>query len=295
MAERYLLILLAKARGSKSGALLIVVGVLILFAFLAFGLASVVSDVASMVSGVAPVLEFLGTGLGVLVAVAVAALMVLLGVAFMINATPQPSPTDADSPQAQELERLRSENEGLKADKATLEKELRETRSAAAKLRTGTTPTERAERSIVATPTDRPTTPTTSASSGSAVGDTLTVESGISLTVLSYESPIPPPSFVQPDPDHDFSAVEVEWCAEPNYNGYINRASTSYFTLQMPDNTHLRGSALQAREPRLSDTPLVALGDCVRGWVTFQTPKGEVPKFVVFSGIESVVKWSIPQ
>lgn len=117
VVERFLRALFAKARGSKGGALLVVCGVLILFAFLVFALVSIISDAASMVSGVGPVIEFLETGLGVLIAVAVAVVMVLLGVAFMVNATPQlesvgvpesvipqPAPTNTDSHEAQENE-----------------------------------------------------------------------------------------------------------------------------------------------------------------------------------------------
>jgi hypothetical protein len=134
VTERYLLILLAKARGARGGTLLVVVGVLIVFAFLVLGLVSAASDVATMVTGIGPVIVFLGTGLGVLVAVGVAALMVLMGVAFMIHATPQPepgsagsqsaTPTGADSRQTQELERLRGQVEQLEADKDALKKEL---------------------------------------------------------------------------------------------------------------------------------------------------------------------------
>jgi Tfp pilus assembly protein PilX len=93
MFERFLLKLLAKARGSKGGALLIVVGVLVLFAFLVFALVSMAGDIILMITGRGPVIDFLGTGYGVLIGLAVAVVMILLGVAFLNHATPQPNQT----------------------------------------------------------------------------------------------------------------------------------------------------------------------------------------------------------
>jgi len=139
VVERYLLILLAKARSSKGGALLIVFGVLILFAFLIFGLASIAGDVAFMVTGVGPVIDFLGTGLGVLIGLLVAVILILLGVAFLVHATPQTesveklesisaqsAPAVTDSSQLQELERLRTKLDRVERERESLEKELEE-------------------------------------------------------------------------------------------------------------------------------------------------------------------------
>jgi hypothetical protein len=152
----------------------------------------------------------------------------------------------------QRLKQAREQIERLKREKRALEKELEKANSVEAKVRKGAAPANRAEHSTATTPTERPTTSTASESPDPTVGDTLDVESGISITVLSYESPMPPPPFAQLDTDHEYAAIEIEWCTGPNYNGYINRASISYFTLQMPDNTHLRAGSRQAKEPRLS-------------------------------------------
>jgi hypothetical protein len=56
-----LLVFLARARGSKGGTLLIVVGVFVLLAFLVFGLVSAAGNAVLMMTGVGPVVEFLGT------------------------------------------------------------------------------------------------------------------------------------------------------------------------------------------------------------------------------------------
>jgi hypothetical protein len=89
VVERFLLAFLARARGSKGGTLLIVVGVLILFGFLVFGLVSVAGNAVLMMTGAGPVMEFLGTGPGVLAGFAGSVFIILLGVAFLTCATPQ--------------------------------------------------------------------------------------------------------------------------------------------------------------------------------------------------------------
>ncbi len=245
-----MLILLAKARGSRDGTLLVVVGVLILFAFLVLGLVSAASDVATMVTGIGPVIEFLGTGLGVLVAVVVAALMVLMGVAFMIHATPQPepgsagsqstTPTGADSRQTQDLERLRGQVEQLEANKDALNKELA-SRDDAGKNWGGTITQEdssavierlRAEKAAlqkelekVRSAADTPTIPEpVSASSNPTIGETVSLESGAKITVHSYEAPVPllwwlqqlKPEDQRLKPDHELSAIDVEAYAGSN-------------------------------------------------------------------------------
>jgi hypothetical protein len=89
VVERFLLAFLARARGSRGGTLLIIVGVLILFVFLVFGLVSVAGDVAFMLTGAGPVMQFVATGPGILTGFAVAVVVILLGVAFLTHATPQ--------------------------------------------------------------------------------------------------------------------------------------------------------------------------------------------------------------
>lgn len=90
MVERFLLALLARARGSKGGTTLIIVGVLFLLVFLVFSLVSVAGNAVFMMTGAGPAMEFLGTGPGILTGFVVAVVLILLGVAFLTHATPQP-------------------------------------------------------------------------------------------------------------------------------------------------------------------------------------------------------------
>ena len=131
---------------------------------------------------------------------------------------------------------------------------------------------------------------TTSANPDLGIGDTSITASDNKLTVHSYESPIPPPDdYTKPDPGKAFAAIDVEGCANPDTNESTG-LNPYDFTLQMPDNTRLEPD-IGAKEPALNDTTLTP-GDCVRGWVTFQVPQGQKPKFVVFTG-SSIIKWAV--
>lgn len=127
-------------------------------------------------------------------------------------------------------------------------------------------------------------------SSQLAVGDTYTTPRGNQLTVLSYDSPIPAPQYERPNAGYEYSAIEVKACANSNLNGKVELNPVD-FTLQMQDDTHVE-SDIDIKEPAL---PLVTLmpGDCVRGWVTFQTPEGQVPKYVIYDETFNPVKWSV--
>ncbi len=128
----------------------------------------------------------------------------------------------------------------------------------------------------------------TSSKSDLNVGDTASTKSANKLTVYSYESPIPPPDeYTKPDPGKEFAAIDVEGCATPSKSAGFNPFD---FTLQMPDNTRLEAD-IEVKEPALHDTTLTP-GDCVRGWITFQTPQGERPGFVIFTG-SSIIKWTV--
>jgi hypothetical protein len=49
-----------------------------------------------------------------------------------------------------------------------------------------------------------------------------------------------------------------------------------------------------AKEPALYNNPLTPR-DEICGWITFQVSEGEKPKFVIYSTVSGVAKWSVPQ
>jgi hypothetical protein len=142
----------------------------------------------------------------------------------------------------------------------------------------------------------KPSAPVTGspAKRGYAVGDTVTLSTGDTLTLHSYESPVPPPGHKKQKTGYEFLVIDVEVCASSNSGGleYINPFD---FVLQMPDNTRLKPEEQHA-ERELEHIHLLP-GDPVRGLVFFQKPKGEKPKFVTFTrGVFDnvhVVKWAV--
>ena len=104
---------------------------------------------------------------------------------------------------------------------------------------------------------------------------------------------MPAPRYKQPEPGHEFSAIEVETYAGQNPNDYLNHLQQSDFKLQMPDNTRLRNAiGTVPKKPALLNKSLTP-GDRIRGWITFQTPQGEKPKCVVYSRKRIILKWSM--
>ncbi len=64
------------------------------------------------------------------------------------------------------------------------------------------------------------TNKSTTESADLVVGDTATTtEDGNTLTVFSYESPLPSTNSPEPDPDSEFSAIEVEGWQVPLPDG----------------------------------------------------------------------------
>ena len=118
------------------------------------------------------------------------------------------------------------------------------------------------------------------------VGDTATTtEDGNTLTVFSYESPLPPTNSSEPGPDFEFSAIEVEGCASSSSGRDLMHVGSSAFVLQMPDGDRVL-PVKEAQETEVKEAVLETMhpvpGQCERGFVVFQTPRGERPEFVVF-------------
>jgi uncharacterized protein DUF4352 len=120
------------------------------------------------------------------------------------------------------------------------------------------------------------------------------MESGARLTVHSYEVPVPVPAWYQQQltPGYELSAIDVEAYAGSNPEDYLDHIQSSDFKLQMQDSIRLT-PALSVKKPALLNNPLDH-GDNIRGWISFEVPKDEKPKFVVYSRRQSVVKWAIP-
>lgn len=119
-----------------------------------------------------------------------------------------------------------------------------------------------------------------------ALGDAFTTSrAGNTLTVLSYESPLPPAESSRPDPGREFSAVEVEGCASRSSDDYRMLVGPAAFSLRMPDGARVQPetgmNAARVTEGAL-ETMEPALGGCERGLVVFQTPEGERPEIVLF-------------
>lgn len=92
-----------------------------------------------------------------------------------------------------------------------------------------------------------------------------------------------------------FAAADIEGCAAASATAGAS-LNPFDFRLQMPDNTRLSATP-GWREPSLNATTLVA-GDCVRGWVTFEVPVGQLPATVNFETTDRdlrpvVMKWTV--
>jgi len=137
-------------------------------------------------------------------------------------------------------------------------------------------------------------TPTPPASSARPLGTPATVPGG-TVTVYSYEQPATGISqYITPQtPGSEFSAVDAEMCATGSAGLY---ASSGDIGLQFPDNTERQST--YGKQPDLSGRQLGA-GDCTRGWVTFEVPRGQRPSVVTYrvqsssAGTPPPIKWTV--
>lgn len=130
------------------------------------------------------------------------------------------------------------------------------------------------------------TTRATVADGGSLpIGQPFRTRDGGTVSVLTYQQPLPP-EVLEPDPGMEFSAVEVEVCAGP---GGGRRATAEAFEVEMPDGARRRRAFFGPKEPALAEGRLEAR-ECRRGWVNFEVPEDERPRFVVFEG-SSAARW----
>ena len=132
------------------------------------------------------------------------------------------------------------------------------------------------------------------------VGDkAVTTEDGNELAVLSYESPVSVEG-AKPEAGFEYSAIEVEGCASRSSGRDAMHIGSNGFTLRLPESgdTHAEGfdEDAKVKKPAL-ETMDPAPGSCDRGFVTFQTPRGERADLVLFEEqfvLESIIAWRIP-
>lgn len=133
------------------------------------------------------------------------------------------------------------------------------------------------------------------------VGDTAVVErNGTELTVHSYESPLPSAESSERNPGFEFSAIEVEECASTSSGGNSMVVTPNAFILGLPGgaratpevstaNLGLKKPVLQSMDP--------APGDCERGYIIYQMPRGERPETVIFKDtliLARTIAWKVP-
>ena len=83
LVEQFLRLLITAVRTSKVGVLFLALAVLIVFALVVLGVASLVGDLLFMASARVPMIHFLGTGWGILAAAACAVVLALLGIGIL--------------------------------------------------------------------------------------------------------------------------------------------------------------------------------------------------------------------
>lgn len=116
----------------------------------------------------------------------------------------------------------------------------------------------------------------------SAIGNTTTVHSYEPFEVEGCPQ-------CRPDAGMQFVSVDVEFCAgeEPT------TSAPEIFHLEMADKTRYDfGSAGYPRKPEFPFQGTVPPNECVRGWISFQAPQNESPKYVLFDS-SSLIRWRI--
>lgn len=139
----------------------------------------------------------------------------------------------------------------------------------------------------VIAPAPASSTTTTPALRANALGTEIRTALGNTVTVYAYE-PLPMErSFPTPSAGNGYAAVEVGGCVSTGSEG----PDPQYFDLVLPDWSRLRPT-FALKQPALRATRL-AVGECIRGWITFEVPTSTRPQAVVFNA-SSLVRWAIP-
>lgn len=124
------------------------------------------------------------------------------------------------------------------------------------------------------------------------IGDTVTLDSGNTVAVLSGESGIPARDLLfEPREGMEFFVIEAEVCVpesatEPSY------FTPREFSLQASDDVR-RLASVPARLPALRGSS-VEPGECSTGNITFQVDEDEEPQSVLFEGSSDVI-WNLEE
>ena len=124
-----------------------------------------------------------------------------------------------------------------------------------------------------------------------------TADNGTTLAVRSYGSPWTVGGS-RPERGFEFSGIEVKGCAGPNSENSLMQIGPGAFTLRMPDGTSISPEdGAGVRKPALQSMNPLA-GECGRGFVTFQTPRGERPDLVLYDeelALKKTIAWKLPE
>ena len=118
-------------------------------------------------------------------------------------------------------------------------------------------------------------------------------------TVLTYRQPIEPgvDNFT---PGMDWTAAEVRVCIRQAGAG-PNTVSQAPWALIFKDGSVIQpsyatGSGFPHPEYPVGDDRIVPAGRCVKGWISFEVPKGQRPALVSYSvqGLTAPMEWTVP-
>lgn len=119
------------------------------------------------------------------------------------------------------------------------------------------------------------------------VGDSAILgETQTELTVFSYETSLPSTGDTKPEPGFEFSAAEVAGCASSSSSGDPMIITPNAFSLRLPNGDTVLPEEIEGKGPGERKPVLMSMdpspGECERGYVVFETPKGEGADLVVF-------------
>jgi hypothetical protein len=125
-------------------------------------------------------------------------------------------------------------------------------------------------------------------------GDTVESATGNQVTVYRWDTDVNWP--IEARPGKVLSQIEAKFCVGPNPpQSYDVGALHLAFSLEMPDHARIASESqgYNGDEFLVQTNLMLGAGECARGLVIFQSPKGKRPDYVVFSS-SSVIKRNVP-